>query len=430
MNTVGTVAAATLGFIAADTPGALIAARLFNGRNAGNNLPMARSSLKRKRSSGSSTKTNTKRRTITKRKKLTKKRPSKARRSRRQKKRDSPLLQLANEMRMVRWTMPGPKSQKHDWGGRLKFKDTFTAIIKGSLGLQTVYDGRYFHHNQQLTGPDVPDATIRNDRSQSATNPFDLNPNKATTGGGEIPATINPTHDVIYCSYQKTEMTLTNLQNISQTVDIYWFLCKNDNSKEPSACWQLDVDHKAFGQPLNVQPTNAATTPVAGTPNINTYGEYPGKNATAGPTLHKNWSIVEHKSFILGVGQTIKYEFTRPIHKKLQHNTYTGTENHYKGLTFVPMFIIKPQPILVRIASEAATTQIMNTGPTLIGYMQTDTAFYHVQKQKTHAVDRVYLGNFQALPANAVAEVMEVDGDAQQLRQLDMNATYVGPNPG
>ena len=438
LHVAGLVSSATLGFVADNLPGAIgassafkLADEKFNLTGLAEHMPRM---VKRKRSgksssSGSKTRGNTprKQKRLRKTKRMKKKSLFKKRRGATI---DSKSLHLMQDMSLVRFTMKGRKPQKHTFDGRIKFKDTYSHVIEGPLGLQSVMALRYFHHRNQLV-VDTPDNSIKNDRSKSSTNVFALDPNRATTGSGtpgnpgsEIPVQINPASEAIYCSHHTSRISLTSLENIPQHVEMFWCVAKIDSNLEPTQAWADDQFTLAMGQSPIIQATTAAGAPdpASGYPSINTYGERPSSKLK----FSKMWKIVCHREFVLPVGMTVRFEFSRPVHKLIRRGAITP-ENHQKGLTFVPFIVIKPAPVLAKITSELNSTQVMNYGPTRIGYMQEDTGYYHVQKQRSLPYNRTFSSNWQATLDVVSAETMELDGDMTGVKQVDI-ARPVGHN--
>lgn len=414
MTLVGSAAGAALGFILGDIPGAVLGAEFgYNAKSLYSSSPMA---PKRKATSVSSRKPKKQKKEM----KTTKWKRPLAKRRGSVKRRYTKITRLAHvlqDMTLIKFRMPGPRRKKHSFAGRIRFTDTYTGIITGDLGVQTVATGRYFHHRNQLIVV-TPDAGAENDRSTSATNVFELNPNRSTSGNTELGAVSNaPQSETIYCSYQKSSMSLSNLENIAIHCEVYWLMAKIDSTAEPTDVWATDMTNLSLTQTVMGQTTLASGTPTPGYPTSNLYGEDPTTNIS----FKRYWKVMAKKEFVLPMGMTVRFEFTRPVNKLIKRADISGL-NMVKGMTFVPMFIFKPAPVVAKVSSEVDSTQVVNTGPTRVGYMQYDTAYYHVQKDKTIPINRSYTGNWTATVAQVTAEVMEPDGDNAPLRQAIVGA--------
>jgi len=415
MDQLSTIAGGVLGFILGDIPGAVAGAELGHIVANGNpNLPMKRKSTSSRKTSkvkrGRSSAYRKSSRIVRRGKSLRKG----FRRMTRGKRAGGPIY-VVQDMSLVKFRMPGRrKAMKVSRQGRIMFTDTYQTIIDGNLGVQKPFVGRYFHHRDQLQ-QDLPDnAAIKNSQTASTSTVFQLNPNRGTTGGGDIAATAAPLSETIYCSRQETSMSLSNFENLACHVEVFWMLCKTDHTGDPLQLWGLDDQAFGFGQSNLVIPTLAAATALAtpGYPGIDFYGNDPFTQEN----FKKYWKIVMKKEFILPPGKTVRIEFTRPINKLLKAANVSGN-SHQKGLTFVPMFIFKPAPVVAKVTAENIVS--VNTGPCHIGYMQYDTGIYHAIKEKTTPVNRAYTSNWVNTFANVTTQFIEGDGDQRAVIQAN-----------
>lgn len=411
MSYAGAIAGGTLGFIGADLPGAILGAKIgYNLGKSQKNLPMKRKAGGvRKRSSRTARKVYPKgplRRVF-------KKRVARKRTARRKNVYPSrgPAF-VGNDMTLVKFHMPGSgKRLKAPFAGRIRYSDTYSAVIDGDIGTQRVFVGRYAHHRNQLVVTST-DAASENDRSTSATNVFELNPNRVTTGNAELGAVSTaPQSETMYVSNHSCSMSLTNFEQLACHVEIYWLLCRREGNDEPDVTWANDNTNLSLTQPVYNQPNVRAGVPSPGYPTSSYYGQQP----TSGFGFKSFWKVVMKKEFILPGGVTIRMEFNRDINKLLKRQLVSGV-NMQRGLTFVPMFIFKPAPVAAKATADA--TYVCNTGSCRIGYMQYDTFNYHVLKDKTVPINRVYSGNEVLTFTGADQQMMEQDGDATTVKRV------------
>lgn len=325
----------------------------------------------------------------TQRKKYSARRPSRSK-VRHTRKRVAQKLSTHSDMHLVKFRIPGPKSRvKYDKNSRVRYTDTYAVNVSGNTGVQTVFNGRYVHHLNQLTGALN---TTENDRSTWATSIYFLNPNRLTTGSAALPAVAAPPNEALFCSGQTSMLTVTNFENIAAHIEIYWLLCRRDGTAEPSFTWDTENTAMAMGQSLFVQPVNNAGVPAAGFPSLNLYGQDP----TSNPYFRKYWRLLAKKEFILQGGDTARFEYTRQINKLIRKPDLVTATAMQPGLTFVPLIIVKPAPVDAYVTLDGPTVSLVNTGTCKIGYMQTDTMTYFNIPTKTLPVNRAFSSNINS----------------------------------
>lgn len=330
---------------------------------------------------------------------------------RRPKRTVNPKLSTHSDMHLIKFRIRGPKSRvRYDKNSRVKYTDTYAANVTGNAGQQTVFQGRYVHHLNQLTGALN---TTENDRSTWSTSIYFLNPNRLTTGSAALPAVTAPNSEALYCSSQLTTLSISNFENIAAHIEIYWVLAKRDTTAEPSASWEAENVAMAQGQTLFVQPTNDAGVPAAGYPNINLYGQDP----TGNPYFHKYWKVLMKKEFILQGGDTARFEYTRSINKLIRKPDLATATAMQPGLTFVPMIVVKPAPVNFFVTLDTSTVARVNTGTTKIGYMQTDTMTYYNIPTKTLPVNRAFSSNINSTFALSTQQFIDDEDDVAMVGQ-------------
>jgi len=331
-------------------------------------------------------------------KKKAKKAKSKTKTASKTKRKRAFTLQHA-DMHLVKFTLPGPKATyKPHKDGRISYTDTCQLTFGGNVGIQNVAVGRHVHCLNQLIGAAN---TTENNPMFWSTSVFQLLVNRTTTGGGAIGSLVTPSSEAIYCSYQRTSMSLTNLENIAVHCEVYWCLPKKDSEFNPAEQWAQDDFNLALNQPTWVQPILETGVPAAGRPNYFLYGQDPTHN----PYFKKVWKILKKKEFVLQSGNTLRMEFTRPINKLIRKPDVVDVDyQSVKGLTLVPLFIFKGAPVNAQVKTESATAPfVINYGPTKVGVIQSDTLIYHQVPEKSVPYNRVFSSNI-----NRVATEMNI----------------------
>lgn len=328
-------------------------------------------------------------------------------------------LQSHADMSLIKFRMKGPRSvTKVDRKARISYTDTYASHHEGNSGVQLVFMGRYVHHYNQL----LPNATnvTKNDRSTWSTPIFLLNPNRLTSGSAALPAQTVPTSEAIFASYQKTMLTITNLENCAAHCEVYWLLAKTDGNNEPLDTWSLANQGLGLGQPVLTQPTSNTTAGTAGQSQAIFYGQ----DATDNPYFKKFWHVVEKREFLLQSGNTLRYEFTRPINKMIRRPDLTvaatggSPPSMFKHLTFVPMFVIKGTPVMMRLATgETEAQEQINYSTTKVGIMQTDTLIYYELPNKTLPLNRAFSNQMVQNAASLIQEFIDDEDDLNQMQR-------------
>lgn len=318
--------------------------------------------------------------------KLTRKKPM-------SKKRKSTSLRLVShaDMSLHKFRLPGKKATyKPHKDGRISYTDTYQKNVKGNPGVQTYYMGKCVHTLNQLG---AANNTTENDEITNSTNIFSLLVNRATTGGGVITATTSPTTEAVYASYQRSMMSLTNFENVAVHCEIYWCLPRKDTVKNPIQEWENNDLNLALGQTVNSQPGTAAAVPLAGRPTPAFYGQDPTHNLY----WNKYWKVLKKKEFILQAGNTLRMEYTRPIHQNIRKPDLEGLLTGFlKGLTLVPIFIFKGSPVNSYVTTEGIAASLVNYSSISVGIMQSDTIIYHQIPEKSVPYNRVFTSNITA----------------------------------
>jgi len=323
-----------------------------------------------------------------------------------------------SDMQLVKISMPGPKPKLNvAKEGRLSYTDTHAQVIVGNTGTQQNDYGKAVHTAQMING--VP-FVFKNQRLTTAMPAFTLDPNRTTTGSSEtsatlpvapIPVQFQPSSQILYCSHQRTEASFTNFASIAVHCEIRWLLCKNNSNADPITAWANDLNTLRNGQSNAVIPATSAAGLSPGAPFANFYGEDPTNNVA----FKKFWKVLNKQEFVLPAGTTVRFQFTRPIHKLLKESdlVLAAPNEFLKGLTFLPMFTFKPSPVDMYVTSETAATAMVNTGSCKVGYMQTDTVLYHTVKDRSVPLNSVFTANVSVPFAAATQQHIDDDDDVQ-----------------
>ena len=327
--------------------------------------------------------------------------------------RPTPTLMHA-DMALQKFVMPGRKRGKVKISreGRISYTDTYQGIFSGPSGLQNFIDLRNVHNRNQIMNE--AESSVENSVNHWNTSVFRLLPSRANTGGGVIPVGTNSvtfTSEVIFCSKQYSQLSVTNLQNTAVHCEIYWCLAKNDTNNGPATTWAADTENYGLGQPTWIQPTKELDVPVGGKPNPYMHGDDPTSNGH----FKRMWKVVSKKEFVLQSGNTLRFEYSRPVNKMIRRADINNTPSFFlKGLTLVPMIIAKGAPVDMYVNADWPAPLIpisqINHSTTKIGIIQRDTMIYHPQPEKTMPYNRTFSSNINA-PAGLITQRFINDDD-------------------
>lgn len=326
-------------------------------------------------------------------------------------------ISTVTDMNLVKMTIPGSgtKKPKGNIGARIQFTDTYSQVHVTDCGIQGVFTLRYHLHRNQLTR-DYATATAENDRSISRQNIFDLDPNKNTTGGGVF-GVFNPnnitdlTNDQMYVGTHYSTFSITSFSNVAAHCEIYFLLAKRDHDAEPKDTFSFMNQSYAGGQGVTVQPVTDANVPTPGYTQFEQYGVDP----TWHPEFKKYWKVLAKKEFILQAGNTLRMEIKRKVNKLIKRNLITS-QHMQRGLTYVPLLIVKPAPVLFRKTTDTAVPLVANTASHTIGVMFTDTTNYYPVKGKDSAINRAVIYN-QKVPGPDATQIF-VDSDDDKFKDV------------
>lgn len=322
-------------------------------------------------------------------------------------------LSTVNDMNLVKFKLPGSKTKRpKGLGSRIQYSDTYSVSHKTVAGTQGCFVLRYHLHLNQLTRP-TSTSTAINDRSISAQNIFELDPNKQTTGGGVI-GPYNPnsslafSNDLMYVGKHYSTIMFTSFSNIAAHCELFFLVVKRDTDNEPLDTMSLLYQSYSGGQAVATQGGSVAVDGLVGYPSFEQYGYDP----TNHPEFKKWWKIIGKKEFVLQPGNTLRMEVTRKINKQVRRNQITVSAMQ-KGLTYVPFLIVKPSPVLIRAASDTVTA--VNTGNHTIGVMFWDTTNYYPMKGKDENINRAKYYNAKIATSDiAVQQFVDSDDDEMQ----------------
>lgn len=382
-RTVGAAAGATLGYIGNNTKGAVAGAKI--------GYALAKAATKNKV---------TKRRF--KRRRLRRRRPSSG-------------LKSHADMTLIKFRLPGKKRlRKVDRHSKITYTDTYSVIHNVMSGLQGVHTLRYNCHRAQFTTN--PNASF-NVKDGYNINLFDLNVNKSLEGSVSETGTtvLNPQingidQDAVYLGTHTSSMSITSMTNVPAHMELYFLLAKRDGNDEPVETWNKEALAMGNPQATWVPPTNQAGAGITpGAPTEVFYGQDP----TFNPVFKKYWKILKKQEFILQAGNTIRMEFSRPINHFFRKNSLPpDLHDMIAGLTFVPMIVVKPGPVAMKLTS-GETNYVLNTAAYKFGVMTTDTTTLYPVPSARLAINRVYSANM-ARTFNDINQEFIDDEDSEQ----------------
>lgn len=307
-------------------------------------------------------------------------------------------------------------------------EDFKSGVINVNEGTQQSTVLFYMFSQEQLL-----DNTIRTapNLGQWNINPYMLNPYQYTTGsgpalgsagatlsvsaGGALQASAgqqtvlqplvtdaNIKADSVYCYGARCHLAVTNFASLACDIDLLWLVPKRDLATDPVSEWAAVLANKSSGQG-SVATTNvvkASAVAGYGTPNI--YGYSPFSE----PEWNRMFKCVHREHHCMQAGSTKKFMYKVEWNKFLNRNFYQvlkdGGTYLFKGLTLVPVIIIRPSNTIVGTAPTLDCT----TGVGRIGWTATQKFSFAALNTSRLSVDRVF-PYWQAQPTQATAAADE-----------------------
>nr|UOF80020.1 putative capsid protein [Cressdnaviricota sp.] len=297
-----------------------------------------------------------------------------------------------------------PKYLKFSSRSRACMTESFAQTSTVNIGSQGVALGRYvFHRNQFLNAVN----SNENSRDYSNVNPFELNPNQKNTGSVLFttplldPSTAVLSNDAVFVKGWKSSISITSFSNVACHVDVYWLVARKNSDLAPDAAWSFMNVAYAAGQSVYTQPTTTAGQPTGGYLDYGAYGSKPSDN----PEFKKYWTIMEKRVFILPSGNTMRFETKRRVNKVVRRANLQGLGNMIGGLTMIPMVIVRPAPVQVKLTAESNWN--VNTASTKFSIMQWDTCIYKFIDAADRPMNRAFLSNISVASTGAVQQLID-----------------------
>lgn len=275
----------------------------------------------------------------------------------------------------LRGPLPGPSL------GSWKFSQQYTNIYSQGTGKQLVtLIGACMTRSQLLNSTANPNVV------QLRTALFDLNPSLKTTGSGFFPAAITPSTDRIAVFRIRHNSMITNLENIAQTIKIYYVTPRKDGVSFPELNWSVALTGEGLG-------TTTSTRPIPGTVGGST-GVGRTDDLFATPTdcsmFKKNYKILRTKTMRLAPSSCEELTTTIMMNKIIHKQTvFENQDEVIPNVTVMMMAVCYGEP--VRDNTPAGVRQ-MTSGIVGLGIISNATYYCGLTKSLTNRVDD-YLAN-------------------------------------
>lgn len=247
---------------------------------------------------------------------------------------------------------------------KIKFQETFQAIVTNSEGAAGATELRYHFHQDSFTFQN----TARNSKTGQATPYFDMIMNAKTTGNaaGPVGTAAQSIAQSLNIESGRCELTFGNLENSSCTVWIYFFLCKRSTTLSPYESWVDDLSDRGYGLTTDVPTVTTDTTWGAGSVTQSFLGSFPNT-----PNVKRNWKLLKVRKFNLDGGQshTINYylKMNKRVDKDYVDPTQTNTPKFIAGLTIAPLVICRGSMVGINDTGASTTASEVTFSPCKLG---------------------------------------------------------------
>nr|WAE42630.1 MAG: capsid protein [Cressdnaviricota sp.] len=254
--------------------------------------------------------------------------------------------------------------------GQYKYLHEVTAVATGGEGLQQPFVFNSFCTFPQLLGTT---SATRNTLLNWGENLYDLNPYRNISGSAVFPASVvaNAVPDVMYIDKITGTLEIMNLENVVNTCELYWMLCKKNTNSAPDVVWADLLTAEQLGStPATLAANTAVTTVTAGQPNQQFVGTTPLR--IRGYT--QIWKPLKIQKFILQAGDVKKINFHIGYNKLIRQiniKEFTGT-NYLAGYTVTPMLVMRGGVVGTFFMPQATVSEL-TYARTKLGYLSNYT---------------------------------------------------------
>lgn len=264
--------------------------------------------------------------------------------------------------------------------GSWKFSQQYTNIYAQGTGKQLVtLIGAVMTRSQMLNSTASPNVT------QVRTALFDLNPSLKSTGsvifGAQIPAT-----DRVAVFRVRHNSMITNLENIAQTIKIYYVTPKVAGVSFPEINWSSALTGEGLGVPTPTRPAPGTVGAATGTGRTDDLFAIPTDCAM----FKKNYKILRVKTLRLAPSSCEELTTTILVNKIVdKQQVFENNDEVIPNVTVLMMAICYAEP--VRDNTTPGSRQ-MTSGIVGLGVVSNSTYYCGLTKALTNRVDD-YLAN-------------------------------------
>jgi len=171
-----------------------------------------------------------------------------------------------------------------------------------------------------------------------------LNPNYLNTGSAYIPAAGVPTTDMFVISSINMEFEITSWVDISQTVDLYFYVAKVGGQDTLETYWSRGYQQQGSGKSVATYLTSPLYSGVAGYGSI---AEPYAKPTDTSEYIKDAWTLKNHRTYDLSSGATQKVKYAIAMNKLVKSSELdlAAADGNftYPGLTCWVELIVRGQ---------------------------------------------------------------------------------------
>lgn len=230
-----------------------------------------------------------------------------------------------------------------------------------------------------------------------------MNPNLTNTGSSFVPTVVTPLNDRFLLKNQVAEVEITNMTGVATYCELYLCVAKTANASDPVNQWAQGYTDDSFGVAANVFPApGTSVSGATGKGGITFPGAVPGETST----FRSMWKVKYQHKFELAGAASYQHFINIDQNVMIKRDQLVAQSGSWKNGVSWCLFVVQRGAVVLDITTVGAGNGIPTFGSTVLATIVTVKTKMQAVAGNAARLSTVFVAD--RVPANAATNMEEI----------------------